>query len=134
MTFSKNRIFAIAIVFCLIFSMAASIMLLPNANAHYPPLQVPTFSFCSVSPNPIGAGQTARVNFWVGEPPPTASGQFGDRWGNLTVVVTKPDETTTDFRSIYIRRYWRHIHNIHACSSWKLHFPNVLWRTNISRQ
>ena len=95
MTFSKNRIFAIAIAFCLIFSMAASIILLPNVNAHYPPLQVPTFSFISVSPNPIGAGQTARVNFWVGEPPPTASGQFGDRWGNLTVVVTKPDSTTT---------------------------------------
>ena len=75
--------------------MTASIMLLPNASAHYPPINVPTFSFCSVSPNPIGAGQTARVNFWVGEPPPTASGQFGDRWGNLTVVVTKPDKTTS---------------------------------------
>jgi outer membrane protein assembly factor BamB len=28
-------------------------------------------------------------------PPPTASGQFGDRWHNMTVIVTKPDGTTT---------------------------------------
>ena len=27
-------------------------------------------------------------------PPPTASAQYGDRWSNLTVIVTNPDKTT----------------------------------------
>ena len=70
--------------------------------AHSPPVNIPTFSFCSVSPNPIGVGQSVNVNFWVGQPPPTASGQFGDRWANLTVIVTKPDgnkETLGPFTS-----------------------------------
>ncbi|MGA2682443.1 MAG: PQQ-binding-like beta-propeller repeat protein [Candidatus Bathyarchaeia archaeon] len=90
-----SKIAAITIVTFFVLSMTASTTLLPNANAHSPPFHVPTFAFCSVSPNPIGAGQTARVNFWIGEPPPTASGQFGDRWQHITVVVTKPDGTTT---------------------------------------
>ena len=107
MNFSKNRIFAIAIAFCLILSMTASIMLLPNASAHYPPMNVPTFSFCSVSPNPIGVGQTARVNFWVGQPPPTANGQYGDRWQNMTVKVTNPDRNHHNLRTIYLGCYWR---------------------------
>ncbi len=29
------------------------------------PWQIPTYSFISVSPNPIGVGQTVNVNFWV---------------------------------------------------------------------
>jgi outer membrane protein assembly factor BamB len=75
-------------------SMTASMILIPSANAHFPAWPIPTLSFCSVSPNPIGVGQTARVNFWLGQPPPTASGQFGDRWANMTVKVTHPDGTT----------------------------------------
>ncbi len=30
---------------------------------------------------------------WLNVPPPTASGAYGDRWENLTVVVTSPDGT-----------------------------------------
>ena len=103
MTIFKNRIFAIAIAFCLILSMTASIMLLPNANAHYPSINIPTFSFCSVSPNPIGVGQTARVNFWVGQPPPTASGQYGDRWTNMTVKLRILIKDQLNVRTFYIR-------------------------------
>jgi FOG: WD40-like repeat len=69
------------------------IVLLPFATSHTPPLDIATYSFCSVSPNPVGLGQTANVNFWVNIPPPTASGQYGDRWQNMTVVVKKPDGT-----------------------------------------
>ena len=89
----KNKTFAVSIAIFFILSMSTSIMLIPFTSAHSPPVNIPTFTFCSVSPNPIGVGQTVNVNFWVGQPPPTASGQFGDRWGNLTVIVTKPDGT-----------------------------------------
>lgn len=91
---ARNRIAAITIVIFFILSMAASTRFIPNASAHSPPWNIPTYSFCSVSPNPIGVGQSVRVNFWVDIPPPTAGVQFGDRWHNMTVVVTHPDGTT----------------------------------------
>jgi hypothetical protein len=91
---TKNRISAISIVILLTISIGASTVLVPTVRAKFSVLQIPTFSFCSVSPNPIGVGQTARVNFWVDLPPPTASGPYGDRWQNITVKVTKPDGTT----------------------------------------
>ncbi len=84
---------AILMAILLSLSMEASVMLLPMAHAQIPP-PIPTYSFISVSPNPIGVGQTARVNFWVNEPPPDASAQYGDRWLGLTVVITKPDAST----------------------------------------
>lgn len=82
---------AIFVAILLISSMGASMILVPNAKAQ---TVNPTYTFISVSPDPIGVGQTARVNFWVNEPPPTASAQYGDRWQNMTVLVTKPDGTT----------------------------------------
>ena len=91
----KNKTIAITIATLLMFSMTASIILLPAASAQAPALNIPTFTFCSVSPNPIGVGQTARVNFWVNLPPPTAMAQYGDRWMGMTIKVTLPDGTTT---------------------------------------
>ena len=86
---------AISIAILLMISMGASTLLLPSANAHTPAWNIVTYSFISVSPNPIGVGQKVNVNFWVNQPPPTASGQYGDRWQNITVTVTKPDGTTS---------------------------------------
>jgi outer membrane protein assembly factor BamB len=91
----KNKTIAITIALFLTFSMATSMILVPTANAHTPAWNIPTYSYCSVSPNPIGVGQSARVNFWVDMPPPTASSQYGDRWMGMTVKVTLPDGTTT---------------------------------------
>jgi hypothetical protein len=90
----KNKIRTFLIAAILIVSMSTSIMLIPNTGAHTPPWQIPTYMFVSVAPNPIGVGQTVNVNFWCNAPPPTASAQYGDRWTNLTVVVTKPDGST----------------------------------------
>ena len=90
----KGKTMAIFIAAILTISMGAS-MIIPNTGAHTPPWSVPTYSFLSVSPNPIGVGQQVNVNFWVNLPPPTASAQYGDRWHNMTVTVTKPDGTTT---------------------------------------
>jgi outer membrane protein assembly factor BamB len=87
----KGKTMAIMIAVLLTVSMGASMILVPNAGAAN---QIPTFSFISVSPNPIGVGQRVNVNFWVNIPPPTASAQYGDRWHNMTVVVTKPDGKT----------------------------------------
>lgn len=90
MTKSKTTI-AIALFLMLSLSL---IIAAPLTRAHDPAWQIPTYSFCSVAPNPIGVGQTVNVNFWVNLPPPTASAQYGDRWTAITVKVTKPDGTT----------------------------------------
>ena len=90
----KNKNLAILFAVLLTASMTTSIVFLPSANAHTPGINIPTYTFCSVSPNPIGVGQSVNVNFWVNQPPPTASAQYGDRWGNMTVIVTHPDGTT----------------------------------------
>jgi hypothetical protein len=87
----KGKTMAILIATILTISMGTSIALV---TAHTPAWQIPTYSFCVVSPNPVGLGQTVNVNFWVNLPPPTANQQFGDRWTGMTVVVTKPDGTT----------------------------------------
>jgi outer membrane protein assembly factor BamB len=90
-TFSSSRNIAISIALFLMFAMATSLIVLPVAKAHDPPLSWPTYAFCSVAPNPIGVGQTVNVNFWLALPPPTASAQYGDRWQNMYVEVTRPD-------------------------------------------
>ena len=90
----ERKTLATLIVAILTISMTASIVLLPQASAHTPPWQIPTYMYVSIAPNPIGVGQTVNVNFWCNAPPPTASAQYGDRWTNLTVVVTKPDGST----------------------------------------
>ena len=91
----KGKTMAILFAVILTLSMEGSMILIPTTSAHSPAWQIPTYSFCSVSPNPIGKGQTVNVNFWVNEPPPTASNTYGDRWQGMTVLVTLPDKTTT---------------------------------------
>ena len=85
---------AILIALFLTFSMTASTMLMPNANAHTPAWKIPTEAFCNVAPNPAGVGQALTVGFWLQMPPPTASTAYGDRYKNMTVKVTHPDGTT----------------------------------------
>ena len=88
----KGRTKAILIAAFLILSMTASTMMLPSVFA--PPINIPTYAYINVAPNPAGLGQTVTVGFWLQVPPPTAQAQFGDRWAGFKVVVTKPDGTT----------------------------------------
>ena len=90
----KGKAMAILIAAILTISIGASTSLLPSASAHSPPWNIQLYAFCNVAPNPAGIGQTVTVAFWLNEPPMTANGPYGDRWVNMTVVVTKPDGTT----------------------------------------
>jgi hypothetical protein len=93
MKIAKNKTAAITIAIFLTLSMSASMMLIPTASAHTPALQIPTYAFINVAPNPAGVGQAVNVGFWLGLPPPTAGTIYGDRWTGLTVKVTAPDGT-----------------------------------------
>ena len=91
----KGKAMAILIALFLTMSMGASTIVVPTAIAHSPPLNIQLFAFCNVAPNPVGVGQSVNVGFWLNEPPMTASGPFGDRYGPFTVHVTLPDGTKT---------------------------------------
>ena len=90
----KNKILAIAFAILLTASMTASITLMPSAFGHNPGWNIPTIAFITVGTNPVGVGQEVNIGFWLNQPPPTASGPFGDRWQNLTVIVKLPDGKT----------------------------------------
>jgi hypothetical protein len=94
MKFDKIKTSTIVITFFLLISMGTSLTLLPNASAHSPAWQIPTYAFISVAPDPAGLGQKVTVGFWLVMPSPTANTIYGDKWGNMTVKVTKPDGTT----------------------------------------
>ncbi len=82
------------IALILILAISAIMAAMPAAKAHTPPLTIPTWAYLSVEPDPVGVSQAAYVNFWIDKVPPTASAQYGDRWQNFKVTVTKPDGTT----------------------------------------
>jgi hypothetical protein len=86
----KTVFYAIACIVIIAFGM---FVVAPLAAAHTPAWNIPTWSYISLAPNPVGVNQPTIVAFWLDVPPPTANGQYGDRWQNLTLTVTKPDGT-----------------------------------------
>jgi hypothetical protein len=89
---SNNTIYVIVLLLLLSSSGLMAATSTSKAQTEASPL--PTNAFLAVSPNPVGEGQQATIEMWLGQPNPTASGLVGSRWANLTVAVTKPDGTT----------------------------------------
>jgi outer membrane protein assembly factor BamB len=75
------------IVLVLILALSTLAATIPMASA----ADIPTYTFLTVNPNPIGESQTAVVAFWLDKVTPTASTLFGDRWEGLMLTITKPD-------------------------------------------
>ena len=96
---SRNRTTATAIALFLVLTIAVTLVALPATNAHTPAWTIPTYAFINVAPNPVGVGQAAFVNFWLDKVPPTAMQQYGDRWHNFAVTVTKPNGNTENLGS-----------------------------------
>src|SRR5512133_3836299 len=61
--------------------MSASMILVPNTNAHTPPWQIPTYAYITAAPSPIGVGQTAHVYMWL-------SAVYGGAAGNIAGGTT----------------------------------------------
>ena len=93
MQINRRKSATLLIVALFLVSMTASVTNMPATFAHSPPFTIPTFAYISVQPNPVGIGQQASLNFWIDQVPPTANQAWGDRWGNYTVKVTRPDGT-----------------------------------------
>ena len=90
---TRNRI-AIAIALLLMLTMTVTLVAVPLASAHTPPWTISTYAYMVISPNPVGVGQTAYVNFWLDKVPPTAIGGWGMMWHNMKVTMTKPNGLT----------------------------------------
>ena len=89
----KNKESALATITIILILIMAAITTLPIASAHDPPLEIPTYPYLVVSPNPVGVSQPLMLLMWIHGAPPTASGIGGDRY-YFTITVTKPDSTT----------------------------------------
>jgi hypothetical protein len=88
---TKNIIFSLGAI--LLLTLSAFAVAFPFASAHTPAWNIPTWTYLSIAPNPIGVNQPVFVVMWLNVYPPTANGQYGDRWQGFTVTVTKPDGT-----------------------------------------
>jgi len=98
LTFNKLRIRGnkrkIAGAFVLTALLAISIFaVLPFAFAHSPPETIPSWTYISAFPNPIGVNQNINIFAWLSNVPPTGNGIYGDRY-QFTVDVKAPDGTT----------------------------------------
>ena len=89
----KNKNFATALV-CLLLISSTLLVLVPNAAAHTPAWEIPTFAFINVSPNPAGIGQQVAVVVWLDKIPDGALITNNIRFHNFKVVITAPDGTT----------------------------------------
>jgi hypothetical protein len=89
----KNKIAAITIAIFFILSMTASTILVPNANAHTPPINVPTNAYVSCAPPVIGLGQYTTIVVWLDRFSPTSTGTSGERWAGFLITITQPDGT-----------------------------------------
>ena len=75
----KTKTTISTIAFVLVLTFAATFVALPIVSAHDPPLDIPSYAYVSVTPNPIGVGQPVLITMWLNINPPTAVGADGDR-------------------------------------------------------
>ncbi len=88
-----NKKTALATITITLILTISAIAILPVVKAHDPPLEIPTYPYLVVSPNPIGVDQSVYLLMWIHGAPPTALGIGGDRY-HFTITVTKPDGTS----------------------------------------
>ena len=79
-----------AIALTLVLTIAAMTMaaLLPTVQA----LDIPTFAWINIAPNPVGVNQQVFVNAFMSKPTPTAGmAGSGDQYENIKINIVKPD-------------------------------------------
>ncbi len=91
---TKNKTLAVLIAAILTVSIGASIIL-PNANAHTPSWNIPTFAHIFAATNPIGVGQQASIYLFL-TPTYADTLMTNDyRFHNYELIITAPDGKVT---------------------------------------
>ena len=93
MNFARNRM-AMLIAMFLMLAMAISLVALPPAKAHTPPVEFPSWPYLVPSPNPVGVGQRVIIVMWIDKPLPESNVGNDIRRHGYTLTITKPDGTT----------------------------------------
>jgi len=92
-TKSKNIISVITLT--IILATTALISGITFVTAQRPVVEINTYAFVMVAPNPTGVGQGVQITLQIDKVSPTASGvEGGDHLEGLTATITKPDGTT----------------------------------------
>jgi hypothetical protein len=91
----KNKTGAIAIVALLIFSMSASMMLLPTTSAQSTPGKFVTYAYVQANPNPCGVNSYARVYMWLEQVLPDAYLGNDIRFHDYELTITSPNDSVT---------------------------------------
>ncbi len=88
---NKRKLFSATLVALL--ALSAFIVCMQSANAAA--LEIDTYAYVMVSPNPVGVNQQVLVTAQIDKVSPTAVGVYGgDHFKGLTVKITAPDGTT----------------------------------------
>ena len=91
----KNKTLISIITLALILATTAMISGITFVTAQRPVVEINTYSFVMVAPNPTGVGQSVQITLQLDKVSPTASGVFGgDHFQGLAATITKPDGTT----------------------------------------
>jgi len=86
----KNKAAATTIALILILTISALMAGISTVSSHTPPWTIPSWCFIDVNRYTIGVNQQMFIFFWLQDQPPTATGQYGDRW-IFYVDIMKPD-------------------------------------------
>ncbi len=118
--FFKKKTLASLIAITLMLTIVFSMAFTSSVNAAYARFYK-DMVYVSVAPVTIGTGQNVIIAFWCDKLPPTALGEYGDRF-YFDVNIIKPDGTNETFTNIesdpvgagyanYRSNRHRHIHN-----------------------
>lgn len=89
-------------------------------------IDIDTYAFIRVDPNPVGINQTVLVCFWI-QPSPTTAGIESGTWQDITIEVTRPDgsvETIADLTTDATGVGWIH-YTLSEIGTWtfQMSFP-----------
>jgi hypothetical protein len=107
----KSKTIAILLSAFMALTMSASLVLIPSAYAHNPPITIPTYAYISAQPSPVGVGQTISVYMWLNQiygvgyssTPVSYSALYNNyRWQNYNLTIIDPTgkATTTIFPTV----------------------------------
>lgn len=83
--------------------LTTSMILVPTVVAQVPSLNVPTFAYINIAPNPVGVGQKVLIVMWLDKTFDPGSAITNDwRFHNYELFITKPDSTTSTQTISYI--------------------------------
>ncbi|MCW3996828.1 MAG: PQQ-like beta-propeller repeat protein [Candidatus Bathyarchaeota archaeon] len=96
----KSKKFGSLIAISLVLIIAFSIALSPSVSAQTSRMRYYLSTvYVSVAPPTVGVGQNVIIAFWADKLPPTALGDYGDRW-TFDVNIIKPDGTNDTIKNI----------------------------------